>query len=241
MTTLIVFTASEKPTIRTEPSLERRYTLTFEGGKGSLRFDKPMSIGHYTITLSIGTTTAKTQWNVLPTTLDSAVMRRLIGTYFYSGKRLTLKSKLPAAAAHLPLDQFKIRYRFGTNSKAIDSPYSPAWVGPYIPASANRMSIAVVWQYPPTGEFLPLFHYETVAKQVPPQIFCDSTTVVRADTSTSLLATSGFDLNLNGIRIDTLAISADSNGRNPINAAFSDIIVNPPAIDYNSSDTQLRV
>ncbi|MFY8001252.1 MAG: hypothetical protein ACOVSW_21850 [Candidatus Kapaibacteriota bacterium] len=237
-TTLISFTASEKPTIRTEPSLEGQYRLIFEDGKGSLRFDKPMRVGHYTITLSIGTRTAKARWSVLPTILDSTVMKRLIGIQFYAGSRLALKSKLPIAA-NLPINQFKIRYRFGANSKTIDSPYSPLWFGPYIPASAKPLSVAIIWQYPPTGECTPLFHYEFIPQQAPPQISCDNRVFFRTDSSS--LPTSGFDLNLHGLRVDTLAISADSSGTRPINATFSDIEVSEARIDYNSPDTQLRI
>lgn len=171
--TVIPFVASAQPTITTEPSLEGQYTLAFANSNGTLTFAKPVQAGSYKIRLSASGKTTETSWKVLPTSLDSKSMKSLATLKLYFGKRLSIRSGLPDEA-DLPLNQFSIDYQLGNEKLQPNNRYAESWVGPYIPASAKKVLMSIVWEYPATGERVPLFTREIQPEQTPPEISCSN-------------------------------------------------------------------
>lgn len=240
--TVIPFTASVQPTtVTTEPSLEGQYTLSFADGKGTITFDKPMQAGSYIIRLSANGKTAATTWNVLPSKMDARSMRSLASLKLYYGKRLYLRSRLPAEA-ELPLQQFKIDYQFGSEAPKENNTYSESWTGPYIPASATKVRTSIVWVYPMTGERVPIFTKETKPEQTPPDISCLNNT---ANLTKYDAPTNTYFLEIRGISVDfEVPLDADitdANASKSIRATLADVKAEPASLDYNSAEFVLRV
>lgn len=239
--TVIPFTASVQPTVTTEPSLEGQYTLAFADGKGTITFAKPMQTGSYIIRLSANGKTAETIWNVLPTSFDARSMKTLSSLHLYYGKRLYLRSRLPAEA-ELPLQQFKIVYQFGNEMPSREYRYAESWTGPYIPASATKVRTSIVWVYPLTGERVTLFTKESQPEQTPPDITCPSSIakLTKYDAPTNT-----YFLEIRGISVDYFtpldADNSDSNASKSIKATLADVRAEPVSLDYNSSEFVLKV
>lgn len=239
--TVIAFTASAQPTVTTEPSLEGQYTLAFADGKGTITFAKPVQAGSYIIRLSANGKTTATTWNVLPSKMDARSIRILSSLHLYYGKRLYLRSRLPAEA-ELPLQQFKIDYQFGNEAPKENNPYFESWTGPYIPTSATKVRTSVVWVYPMTGERVPLFTKETQPEQSPPDISCSNSTakLTKYDAPTNT-----YFVEIRGISVDFEvpldANNTDSNASKSIKATLADVKAEPVSLDFNSPDFALRV
>ncbi len=240
--TVIPFVADKKPTVKIEPNLDGQYTLTFAKNSGTLTFVKPVPEGAYTITLASGGKTVKAIWTVLPTSLDPKSVKTLAGLKLFYGRRLSLRSRL-LEKAELPLQQFKIDYQFGNEKPNTNNPYSNDWVGQYIPASAKKVKVSIVWIYPPTGERVPLFTKDITPEQIPPDISCNPVAEMKMSTPTSL---NGFQIAIKGISVD-YELPLDADNRDPsasksIKATLSDIEpLGDAEINYNSSDTQIRI
>ncbi|MFY7999442.1 MAG: hypothetical protein ACOVSW_12665 [Candidatus Kapaibacteriota bacterium] len=240
--TIIDFSSDISPTVKIQPSLHGKYILAYAHGKGTITFPSPVPIGTYTITLSAGKRTAKCEWVVLPTQLDSSRLRGLASMKLYYGKRLSIRTRL-IPEAELPLQQFKIDYQLGTEKANIDNAYSESWVGPNIPATAKTVQIAVVWVYPPTGERVPLFSRTITPDQVPPDITYTRTSEIRTATLNS--QTRSLEFLVKGISVDyNVPIDADnrdSNASKSLKATLNDIEVDSTTIDYTSTDTYVRI
>ncbi len=237
--TIIPFVASAEPKIKTEPSLEGQFVLAFADGKGTLTFANPVPAGTYTITMSIGGKTAKSVWNVLPSELDAKSVWSLRFLKYSYGKRVYLKSRL-LREAELPLQQFKIEYQFGSEPVVRDNPYSENWSGPYIPASAKQVSIAVVWVYPPTGERVQLFKRDIEPDQQPPDINASSATI----TSEFNATTNTYTLFVKGIQVDYEeamdADNSDPNNSKSVKARLEDVEADMAELGYTDPYFQLR-
>jgi len=239
--TVLPFVASAQPTVTTEPSLEGQYTLAFADGKGTITFAKPIAAGSYKIRLSASGKTAETSWKVLPTSLDAKSMKTLASLTLYYGKRLAIRSRLPAEA-ELPLQQFKIDYQFGSEAPRENNPYSESWTGPYVPASAKTVKISIVWVYPMTGERVILFTKETQPEQMPPDIYCSNSIaeLIRYDAPTNT-----YFVKILGVSVDFEvsldADNSDTNASKSIKATLADVKAEPASLDYNSSAFVLRV
>ncbi|TAE23215.1 MAG: hypothetical protein EAZ92_14845 [Candidatus Kapaibacterium sp.] len=246
--TIIPFTADKKPSVSIKQSLEGRYSLVFNNGKGTLTFDKPVSAGTYTITLSDGGKTASAKWKVLPTTLPTQSMRKISSVKLYYGKQISLSSNLPEET-ELPAEQFKIEYQFGNEQPNLNNPYNNIWRSPYIPASARKVRFGVVWIYPPTGERVELFSKNVTPDQTPPDIVCNRS-IGELRSSSSMLNTASqpidFQIAVKGIGVD-YEVPIDADNSNPqvsksIKATLSDVESNAPAdIDYSSNNTKLII
>lgn len=250
--TIIPFQAAQKPTVKIEPKIEgQNFTLNLSGKEGTLTFTKPIPAGDYTISYIYPGLTVKTAWKVLKSELD-AKYKRIGFTKFYYGKRISVRSQLPAEA-ELPLQQFKIDYQLGNEPKVLDNAYSGSWVGPNIPASAKKVTYAIVWVYPPTGERVPLFSAEVRPEQTPPDITSNGVTaeykLPDADqmqsTRQGITKNTTFDIVIKGIDVDfEVPIDADNSNPNAsksIKATLNDVEAEEVSIDYNSPETVLRV
>lgn len=254
--TIIPFQATQKPTVKIEPNIEgQNFALNLSANAGNLTFTKPVPAGNYTISYIYPGLTVKTKWKVLKSELDPKYNR--IGSLkFYYGKRISLRTKLPAEA-ELPLQQFKIDYQIGNEPKLLDNPYAESWVGPNVPASAKKVSYAIVWVYPLTGERVPLFSAEVRPEQTPPDITSSAATAeyklpdadhvqsARQSTTLHKTLTTTFDIVIRGISVDfEVPIDADNttpNASKSIKATLSDVEAEDVQIDYQSPETVLRI
>jgi hypothetical protein len=171
---------------------------------------------------------------------------------FYYGKRFSIRSQLPAEA-QLPLQQFKIDYQLGNEPKVLDNVYSESWVGPNIPASAKKVTYAIVWVYPLTGERVPLFSAEVRPEQTPPDITSNGATAEYRlpQTDQTQIPPQGttqnttFDIVIKGIDVDfEVPIDADNstpNSSKSIRATLNDVEAEEVTIDYRSPETMLRI
>lgn len=168
--TVIEFVATSKPEILVEPDTKVPYTIQYQNGRGKIVFSSPFSEGNYTIKLSLAGTAQNTHCtlSVLPTQLDQRSTKSLANLKFGYGKRLMVRSSLPPEA-ELPLSQFFVEYKLGTE-QPVESPYVQQFTGPYIPASAKKVRVAVVWKYAATGEKVVLFSKEVEPDQTSPDI-----------------------------------------------------------------------
>jgi hypothetical protein len=239
--TVIPFVASAQPTVTTEPSLEGQYTLAFADGKGTITFAKPVPKGSYKVRFSANGKTAETVWNVLPTSIDARSMRSLASMKLFYGKRLSLRSRLPAEA-ELPLQQFKIDYQFGSEAPSENNLYSESWVGPNIPASAKTVKVSIVWKYSMTGERVTLFTKELKPEQTSPDIdYWNSGTELTkydAPTNTYFIAIRGIGVDYE-VPLD--ADNSDANASKSIKATLADVKAEPASLDYNAGEFVLKV
>lgn len=254
--TIIPFQATQKPTVKIEPKIEgQNFALNLSGNAGTLTFTKPVPAGNYTIFYIYPGLTVKTKWKVLKSELDPKY-KRISFTKFYYGKRISFRSRLPEEA-ELPLQQFKIDYQIGNEPKVVDNPYSEVWVGPFVPASAKKVTYAIVWVYPPTGERVPLFSTEVRPEQTPPDISSSAATAeyklpntdhthsTQQSTTLHKTLTTTFDIVIRGISVDfEVPIDADNttpNASKSIRATLADVEAEDVQIDYQSPETVLRI
>jgi hypothetical protein len=224
-----------------------------------LVFDKPVPSGDYQIKLSyVGggkTDTSSMQLRVLPSRLDQKSEKQLASLKFGYGKRVALRSKLPPEA-ELPLQQFVIDYTLGNERTVQDNPYTEGYSGPYIPASAKKVKIAVIWKYPETGERVPLFSKEVEPEQTMPEINALNPVAEKKGEKDAPpkkgakgkkpVVPDNFQVSVRGIQVDfDVPIDADNkdpNNSKAIRAALDNVeAVGDAEIDYSSSDTQIRV
>ena len=250
--TIIPFQATQKPTVKIEPNIEgQNFTLNLKGNEGTLTFTKPVPAGDYTISYIYPGLTVKTAWKVLKSELDPKY-KSIRYLKFYYGKRISLRSKLPAEA-ELPLQQFKIDYQLGNESKVLDNAYSESWVGPNVPASAKSVKYAIVWVYPLTGERVPLFSAEVRPEQTPLDILSNYATAeyklpdadrVQSSSQGTTQSTT-FDIVIKGIDVEyDVPIDADNSNPNAsksIRATLGDVEAEAVTIDYASPETVLRI
>lgn len=246
--TIIPFQATQKPTVKIEPNIEgQNFALNLKGNEGTLTFSKPVPAGDYTISYIYPGLTVKTAWKVLKSELDPKY-KSIRYLKFYYGKRISLRSQLPAEA-ELPLQQFKIDYQIGNEPKVQDNAYSESWVGPNVPASAKSVKYAIVWVYPVTGERVPLFSAEVRPEQTPPDITSSAARaeykVPDTDQASSNRQSTTFDIVIKGIDVDfEVPIDADNstpNASKSIRATLGDVEAEEVTIDYSSPETVLRV
>ncbi len=219
-------------------------------------FDKPVPAGDYRLKLSyagggkVDTTSALLK--VLPSQLDAKSMKNLVALKYSYGKRLSLKSKL-LADAEMPLQQFFIDYTLGNERTVADNPYTEGYTGPYIPASAKKVKIQVVWKYPETNERVPLFQKELEPDQQPPDINASSAIAEmkssgavkpKPSKSKKPVAPDNFQISIKGIAVDfEVPIDADNkdpNNSKPLKATLDNVeAVGDAEVIYN--ETQLHI
>ena len=227
---------------------KRRYRMVFES---------PIPAGLYNIKLEYSgggkSDTVSTELKVLPSTLEKRADASLKSLRLYYGKRLTVKAKL-LAEAEIPTQQFKIDYQFGNEKKNSDNPFDQQTFA-YIPASAKKVKIDILWVYPVTGERVPLFSREIVPEQTAPEIL--STSVVAEMKGSGTVDPKGkkpsgkkpvqpkdFQISIKGVSVDfEQPIDADNKDitqSKPLKATLNDIEPTGPAeIEYNPSDPSL--
>jgi hypothetical protein len=225
-------------------------------------FDKPVPAGDYTVKLSYTgggkTDTASTLLKVLPSQLEAKAMKTLGNLKFAYGKRVTFRSKLPPEA-ELPLQQFAIDYTLGNERTVADNPYSETFTGPYIPASAKKVKVQVVWKYPETGERVVLWSKDPEPEQQAPDIVANNPIVDKKSDGKDVpklgkgggggkkpVQPDNFQITVRGITVDyEVPIDADNkdpNNSKKVNATLDNVEpLGDAEIDYSNADTQLRV
>lgn len=240
--TVIPFTASKRPTLSLEPSFYQSHAkVRFDKTLQAVVFDEPVPAGNYTITLTVGKVSAQTTLRVLPSYPDSASRRSLQSMTLNYGSRLTIRSKLSPEASLLPKEQFSIDYQLGNEQESRNNQYSEAWVGPNIPAAARVVKLAIVWQYPLTGERVVLWTNNVKPEQLPPNVSTQTMrTDVKFDSASNVLT-----FIVRGIRLNTdVPLDADNSMKDAsrsIKASLTDAEVqNSAAIDVAAPETHIE-
>lgn len=224
-------------------------------------FDKAIPAGDYMLKLTYSGggkfDTASTLLKVLPSQLDAKSVKTLANLKFGFGKRLIVRSALPPEA-ELPLQQFFIDYTLGNERTVADNPYTQQFSGPYIPASAKKVKVAVIWKYPETGERVPLFSKDIEPDQAAPDVILINPIVevkssggtdvpkVRRSSSKKPVTPANFQLSIKGIIVD-YEVPVDADNKDPQNSkslkATVDMVEagSDAEIDYADPNTKLVI
>ncbi len=194
----------------------------FEAGKYKLIFEYRSQMGY--------ADTGSVALMVLPSGLDPRSGR---SNALYFGKRLSTRSRLLIDAV-IPHEQFLIEWKMGSK-KANQAPYSEAWVGSFVPASARKVQISVLWKYPPTGELVPLFTKETTPQQIGPDINTEKVSIESKYSADS----SEVEVHIRKIFVDyEVPIDADSTDRS-IRATIANVKFGAVVLDTGITKLKL--
>lgn len=171
---------------------------------------------------------------VLPTSLDPTPRHNYNKLYF--GKRFTMRFRLQRESESLS-QQFLIEWKLGSQKPKTPNraTFTDAWVGPYIPASAKKVQVSVIWKYPPTGEQVPLLIKEITPEQTGPDINAEKASIEPRYSADS----SDVEVHIRKIFVEyEVPIDADSSDRS-IKATIANVKFGAVVLD--SGTTKLKL
>ena len=172
---------------------------------------------------------------VLPTSLDPTPRHNYNKLYF--GKRFTMRFRLQRESESLS-QQLLIEWKLGSQKPKTPNrtTFADAWVGPYIPASAKKVQVSVIWKYPPTGEQVPLLTKETTPEQTGPDINAEKASIEPRYSADS----SEVEVHVRKIFVDyEVPIDADSSDRS-IKATLANVKFGAVALDTGTTKLKLK-
>jgi len=153
-------------------------TVTPLGSKGrmNITIEKPLQVGQYrlTATWSPSNATSNTVGDakecvitVVPSALPEQIPQAFQTIRPVFGQQFGLITELPPSFAPLRENLF-LEYALGFDQKQ-DVPYVEQFASPYIPGTARKVSLALVWKHPQTGERVPFITRTVDTEQLKPE------------------------------------------------------------------------
>lgn len=165
--TIIPFTAAGEPRVSIEPSLEGKFAVeAISNGDYQIVFREALPSKLYAITVASGQ-----QKKICSLAVIGSAVREIFSyRKAYFGRSIALETEIPLLAK-LPREQFSIESRIDTEEVKRE-PYTETWESKIISASTKRVSVSIIWTYPPTGERVPIFTKEYQPVPMPASIHC---------------------------------------------------------------------
>jgi hypothetical protein len=193
--TIIPFTAAGEPRVSIEPSLEAGKFAVEALGNGDYQivFREALPSKAYLITVASG----QQQKTCSLLVISRAVREIFSYRSAYFGRSIALETEIPLLAK-LPREQFSIESRIDTEAVKRE-PYTEAWESKIISTTTKRVSVSIIWTYPPSGERVAIFTKEYQPSPMPPSLHCNDVRLTH-----SIPRAGSVDILVSGIAIGAL-------------------------------------